>query len=250
MRTWSSMGTKTTENRNKGITAFFNRHFGTILAWLVGIAVFLLLCIWLQGYFTHERIARETMESLSVKDTKGIVAVNEQAEDPVTLDARKVAEDYQARQKAKERKALKKWLAAQEKRVAKAKAKRARKEAWDRRTKEAWENTHRTWSGSGWNGLPLTPARGSITGPSGKETYYNLNMSGVVSIMHSAGYGGEYWVRNDGCKMLGDYIMVAANLSVHPRGSLVETSLGTGIVADTGGFASHNPTQIDIATNW
>ena len=108
---------------------------------------------------------------------------------PGYRDARKVAEDYQARQKAKERKALKKWLAAQEKRVAKAKAKRARKEAWDRRTKEAWENTHRTWSGSGWNGLPLTPARGSITGPSGKETYYNLNMSVCVSIMRGMGLG-------------------------------------------------------------
>ena len=247
------MGTKTTENRNKGITAFFNRHFGTILAWLVGIAVFLLLCIWLQGYFTHERIARETMESLSVKDTKGIVAVNEQAEDPVTLDARKVAEDYQARQKAKERKALKKWLAAQEKRVAKAKAKRARKEAWDRRTKEAWENTHRTWSGSSWNGLPLTPARGSITGPSGKETYYNLNMSVCVSIMRGMGFSEEefpYEVRADGVKTLGGFVMVAANLGIRPKGSYIMTSCGPGIVVETGGFASRNRTQLDLAVNW
>ena len=44
--------------------------------------------------------------------------------------------------------------------------------------------------------------------------------------------------------------MVAANLGVHPRGSLVETSLGTGIVVDTGGFAEGNPTQLDIAVDW
>jgi len=83
-----------------------------------------------------------------------------------------------------------------------------------------------------------------------KETYYNLNMDTVVSMAHERGLEGEYWIREDGCKMLGDYIMVAANQSVHPYGSLVPTSLGMGIVVDTGGFAAGNPTQIDIAVNW
>lgn len=83
-----------------------------------------------------------------------------------------------------------------------------------------------------------------------KETYYNLPMDGVISIAKSQGIEGEYWVREDGCKMYGDYIIVAANLDTHPRGSLVETSLGTGIVLDTGGFAVSNPNQIDIATDW
>ena len=87
-------------------------------------------------------------------------------------------------------------------------------------------------------------------GPSGKETYYNLNMSGVVNIIRRMGNMDEYWVRDDGCKMLGDYIMCAANLGVHPRGSLVECSLGTCIVCDTGGFASGNPHQLDIAVTW
>lgn len=91
---------------------------------------------------------------------------------------------------------------------------------------------------------------GVFYGPSGKETYYNLNMDGVVGIMRGMGNNDAYWVREDGAKMLGDYVMVAAHLGVHPRGSLVETSLGTGIVCDTGGFASSNPTQIDIATAW
>ena len=101
-----------------------------------------------------------------------------------------------------------------------------------------------------WDGPVLSRGRGSVMGPSGKETYYNLNMNGVVSIMRRMGYTDEYWVRDDGCKMLGDYIMCAANLRVHPRGSLVESSLGTCIVCDTGGFASRNSNQLDIAVTW
>ena len=101
-----------------------------------------------------------------------------------------------------------------------------------------------------WKGPVLSKRRGTITGPSGKETYYNLNMSGVVRIMRRMGNEDEYWVRDDGVKMLGDYVMVAANLKIRPRGSLVETSLGTGIVCDTGGFAKKNPYQLDIAVTW
>lgn len=39
-----------------------------------------------------------------------------------------------------------------------------------------------------------------------KETYYNLDMSGCVSIMRNMGNTDEYWVREDGCKMLGNPI--------------------------------------------
>lgn len=247
------MGAKTENNRDRVSETFFNKHFGTILVWLVGIAVFLLLCIWLQGYFTHVRIAEETMAALNTQETKGIVAVNEHAEDPATLGARKVAEDYRARKKAEERRALKKWLEAQKRRVAKAKARRARKELQDRRLKEAWDNTHRTWKGSGWNGQPLTAGRGSITGPSGRETYYNLNMSVCVRIMRGMGFSEAefpYEVRADGVKTLGGYVMVAANLGIRPKGSFIMTSCGPGIVVDTGGFASRNPTQLDLAVNW
>lgn len=101
-----------------------------------------------------------------------------------------------------------------------------------------------------WNGSVLTPSAGVNYGPSGRETYYNLDMSGVISIMRGMGNNDNYWVRGDGAKMLGDYVMVAANLNTHPRGSLVETSLGIGIVCDTGGFAYGNATQLDIATSW
>lgn len=86
-----------------------------------------------------------------------------------------------------------------------------------------------------------------------KETYYNLPMGGVIRLMDSEGIEhGEYWVRADGCKMLGDYIMVAGDLDVYPRGTLVETSLGTGIVCDTGDFVycPDGSNWIDIAVNW
>lgn len=104
-----------------------------------------------------------------------------------------------------------------------------------------------------WRGAILTAQAGTIQGPSGKETYYNLPMQGVVRIMRGLGYSEAefpYWIRYDGCKMLGDKIMVAANLNVHPRGSVVETSLGSGLVCDTGGFARSNPYQLYLATNW
>lgn len=96
----------------------------------------------------------------------------------------------------------------------------------------------------------LNPTDGINYGPSGKETYYNLDMSYLVEYMHSLGYAGDYSEREDGAKMLGDKVMVAANLNIHPRGSIVETSLGTGIVADTGTFAMWHPYQLDVAVNW
>ena len=104
-----------------------------------------------------------------------------------------------------------------------------------------------------YSGGKLSKSRGTIQGPSGKETYYNLNMSGVVSIMRRQGFSEAeypYSIRSDGVKCLGPYVMVAAHLGKRPRGSKVQTSLGTGLVCDTGGFAANNPTQIDIATAW
>ena len=101
-----------------------------------------------------------------------------------------------------------------------------------------------------WDGPKLTRSIGVVQGPSGKETYYNLNMSLVVKIMKRKGYNYEYSVRDDGVKMFGPYVMCAANLNIRPKGTLVKTSLGMGMVVDTGGFASSNPTQLDIAVAW
>lgn len=101
-----------------------------------------------------------------------------------------------------------------------------------------------------WNGPRLSSSRGSVIGPSGKETYYNLDMSGCINVMRRMGNNDRYWIRNDGAKMLGNYIMCAANLSVHPKGSIVPSSLGDAIVVDTGGFAAQNANQLDLAVNW
>lgn len=99
----------------------------------------------------------------------------------------------------------------------------------------------------------LTASLGVFRGPSGKETWYNLPMGGVIEIMRNLGYSEQdypYWVREDGCKMFGDYIMVAASLDIRPKGTILQTSLGLAMVCDTGEFAKTDQTQIDIATNW
>ena len=101
-----------------------------------------------------------------------------------------------------------------------------------------------------WDGPVLNSYIGTVEGPSGKETYYNLPMSRVVEIMHELGFEGEYWVRDDGVKMFGDYIMVAADLSHRPKGTILPTSLGMAMVCDTGGFVKWNSYQIDIAVAW
>ena len=93
-------------------------------------------------------------------------------------------------------------------------------------------------SGSG----VLTPSAGVNWFNGRKETYYNLDMSGVISNARAMGIEGEYWVRGDGVKMYGNYVIVAAQMS---KGTVIQTSLGTGIVLD------YCPAgTIDIATSW
>lgn len=101
-----------------------------------------------------------------------------------------------------------------------------------------------------WSGEKLNKRNGRVKGPSGNETYYNLPMKKVIYYMNQLGYYGEVWVREDGVKMFGDYVMVAANLKIRPKGSLVETTLGTGIVVDTGSFVKRDSTGLDIAVSW
>jgi uncharacterized protein YabE (DUF348 family) len=101
------------------------------------------------------------------------------------------------------------------------------------------------------SGSGLTKAKGVISHTDSKgvvhrETYYDLPMSRVMSAC-----GGTYSVRSDGVKVDQDgYILIAANLSRYPRCTLVETSLGTGKVYDTGGFVTAYPDGFDLATDW
>ena len=57
----------------------------------------------------------------------------------------------------------------------------------------------------------LTKTTGRVKGPTNEETYYNLDMSKVIDTMRRKGYSEEdypYYIREDGVKMLGNYVMV------------------------------------------
>ena len=84
-----------------------------------------------------------------------------------------------------------------------------------------------------------------------KETYYNLPMGGVVRYMKDLGIDYEYWVRSDGVKMYGDYVIVATDTFHYPKGTIIETSLGLGMVCDhCESAAMSSGLWIDIAVTW
>ena len=104
-----------------------------------------------------------------------------------------------------------------------------------------------------WEGPVLTKEIGGNMGPAGRETYYNLPMQGCINKMRSLGYSEEeypYWIRDEGDKMLGRYVMIAANWKIIPLGTIIETSLGWSIVVDTGTFVEEYPYGVDIAVDW
>lgn len=99
----------------------------------------------------------------------------------------------------------------------------------------------------------LTQARGAQVYVDGnsvahRETYYDLPMNVAIK---SCGAANTYTIRSDGAKIDQDgYILVAANLAVYPRCTVVDTSMGPGKVYDTGGFAVRYPYGFDLATDW
>lgn len=115
---------------------------------------------------------------------------------------------------------------------------------------EMMDNTGPTVPPTTWTGSRLTKRGGVNYGPTGKETYYNLNMSGVVRIMRNMGYSESeypYWVRNDGVKMLGQYVMLAGRIGQYDRGTIIPCSLGVGIICDYG-YLEWN--AVDVAVTW
>ncbi len=189
--------------------------------------------------------AASTKDSLQVahEETANVVketAAKIQAE----IDAQKAAEEA-ARKAAEEKARAEAEAKAKAEAEAKAKAKAEAKAKAASQAKAQAQTTHYVSRGG-----RLTRSAGVFNGPSGKESFYNMNMNNVVSAMRARGNNARYWVREDGVKMLGDYVMVAANLSIRPKGTILPTSLGMGIVVDTGSFALRNPTQLDIATAW
>ncbi len=193
---------------------------------------------------------RQEAEALAKKEAEE--AAKQKAAE--AAEAKKAAEEAAAREEAEETEEAETEPVTEAETEEVAETEKEETEETEAETEEETEEEEEeTTSSSSYSGPVLTRSAGVVYGPSGKETYYNLDMSGVISIMRGMGFDENsypYWVRSDGCKMLGDYIMCAANLNVHPRGTTVESSLGTCLVCDTGGFAYSNPNQLDIATNW
>lgn len=125
-----------------------------------------------------------------------------------------------------------------DKKAAEEEAARAAKAAKTAQVSSSANVSYGTPSGSG----VLTPSSGINWFNGRKETYYNLNMAGVVSNAHAMGIDGDYWVRGDGVKMYGGYVIVAAQMA---KGTIIQTSLGTGIILDYCQAGT-----IDIAVNW
>ena len=94
----------------------------------------------------------------------------------------------------------------------------------------------------------LTAKIGTIQYDGHKETWYNLDMSRIIRQTDEAtGLEGMYNIREDGVKCYGEFVIVAADLNVHPRYSFIDTSLGMGVVLDSHTTDSET---IDIATTW
>ena len=93
----------------------------------------------------------------------------------------------------------------------------------------------------------LTAKAGTIQYDGHKETWYNLKMDRVVSRAQNMGIPADYWVREDGVKMFGPWVIVAADKS-KTRYTRLQTSLGEGIILDYHTAGDKN--LYDIATDW
>lgn len=82
------------------------------------------------------------------------------------------------------------------------------------------------------------------------ESWYNLKMTKVVQRADEYyGLSDAYTIREDGVKTYNGFVICAGNFEVHPYGSVIDTSLGTGLILDHTGKGT-DKTLIDIATNW
>ncbi len=81
--------------------------------------------------------------------------------------------------------------------------------------------------------------------PSGyEESFYNLPMFGCLDLMGLSHDG--YEERFDGIKTYNGYVMVATpDLEAYPKGSLIPTTVGMGIVVDYCPIG-----RLDVAVNW
>lgn len=140
-----------------------------------------------------------------------------------------------------ELKVLQQEYDAEQQRIKEEEERKAREAEKAKKQQEQTQSVQQYPSGGGGNEV-LTPSKGTVWFNGHKETYYNLDMSGVIANAHAMGLQGGYWVRGDGVKMFGNYVIVAAQLA---KGTIVETSLGTGIVLDYCPAGTY-----DLAVTW
>lgn len=93
----------------------------------------------------------------------------------------------------------------------------------------------------------LTASLGKITYQGHTETWYDRPMGRVVQRAQDMGIPCEYWVRDDGVKMFGPWVICAGHPS-KVRYTRIDTSLGEGIILDT--HEMDDTELIDIATAW
>lgn len=135
---------------------------------------------------------------------------------------------------------LSEWETEQQ-RIAEEEARKAAEAAAAQEAAQQQSSVQQSGGGNGSGGV-LTPSGGVNQFEGHTETYYNLDMSGVIANAHAMGLQGNHWIRGDGVKMFGDYVIVAAQLA---KGTIVNTSLGTGIVLDYCPAGTY-----DIAVTW
>ena len=94
----------------------------------------------------------------------------------------------------------------------------------------------------------LTAKLGTVDYAGHKETYYNLRMNNIVSRADAYyGLSNVYKIRDDGIKTYNGFVILATDWDIYPFGSVIETSVGTGIVLD------HHETDqniVDVAVSW
>ena len=95
--------------------------------------------------------------------------------------------------------------------------------------------------------MVLTASLGRIQFQDHTETWYNRPMGKVVQRAKDMGIPAEYWVREDGVKMFGPWVILASHPSV-TRYTRIQTSLGEGIILDR--HCVDDPDLYDVAVSW
>ena len=95
----------------------------------------------------------------------------------------------------------------------------------------------------------LTAKLGTVQFNGHKETWYNLPMHNIIERADGIyGLNDVYEEREDGVKTYNGFVILATDWNEYPFGSIIETSLGTGIVLDM--QTSGDKQIVDIATTW